>query len=63
VGDIDFYLEPKKYAELKQSLFNGKIIKGARLLPNRPDLDLIELYDLEIDAWGYIGDKKWQGSF
>ncbi len=60
VGDIDFYLEPKKYAELKQSLLDGKVIKGARTLPNRPDLDLIELYDPNIDAWGYIGDKKWQ---
>ena len=60
VGDIDFYLEPEKYAELKQSLLDGKIIKGARVLPHRPDLDLIELYDSNIDAWGYIGDKKWQ---
>lgn len=60
VGDIDFYLEPKKYAELKQSLLMGKVIKGARTLPNRPDLDLIELYDSNIDAFGFIGDKKWQ---
>lgn len=60
VGDIDFYLEPKKYAELKRSLLNGKVIKGTRVLLNRPDLDLIELYDSEVDAWGYIGDKKWQ---
>lgn len=60
VGDIDFYLEPEKYAELKQSLINGKIIKGARALLNRPDLDLVELYDPDIDAFGYIGNKKWQ---
>lgn len=60
VGDIDFYLEPEKYAGLKQSLLDGEIIKGARTLPNRSDLDLIELYDPNIDAWGYIGDKKWQ---
>lgn len=60
VGDIDFYLEPEKYTELKRSLLDGKIIKGARLLPHRPDLDLIELYDSKIDAWGYIGNKKWQ---
>jgi len=60
VGDLDFYLEPEKYAQLKQSLLDGKIIKGARTLPNRPNLDLIELYDSNIDAWGYIGDKKWQ---
>lgn len=60
VGDIDFYLETVKYAEFKQSLLEGKVIKGARTLPNRPDLDLIELYDSTIDAWGYVGDKKWQ---
>ncbi|HAV15188.1 MAG TPA: hypothetical protein DCX25_02570 [Candidatus Pacebacteria bacterium] len=60
VGDIDFYLEPEKYAELKQSLLEGKMITGARVLPNRPDLDLIELYSQDIDAFGYIGNKKWQ---
>ena len=60
VGYIDFYLEPEKYAELKQSLLDGKAIKGVRVLPNRPDLDLVELYDSKIDAWGYIGNKKWQ---
>ena len=60
VGDVDFYLEQEKHAELKQSLLNGKIIKGARVLANRPELDFIELYDPDIDAWGYIGKKKWQ---
>ncbi len=58
-GDVDFYLEPEKYAELKQSLLDGKVIKGTRVLPNRPDLDYVELYDPEVDAFGYIGDKKW----
>ena len=60
VGDIDFYLEPEKYIQLKQSLIDGKAVKGAGILPNRPDLDLIELYDPDIDALGYIGNKKWQ---
>ncbi len=60
VGDIDFYLEPEKYAELKQSFHDGKVVKGARLLPNRSDLDLVELYDPKSDAFGYIGNKKWQ---
>lgn len=60
VGDLDFYLEPENYAKLKQTLLNGKVIKGARILPNRPDLDLIELSDPNIDALGFIGDKKWQ---
>ncbi len=59
VGDVDFYLEPTQYAELKQALQNGKIIRGARKFPDRPNLDVVELYDDAIDAWGYIGDKKW----
>lgn len=59
VGDIDFYLEPNKYAAIKQSLIDGTIIKGARIL-DRPDLDLIQLYDPNIDACGFIGNKKWQ---
>lgn len=60
VGDIDFILESEKYTQFKQSLIDGKIIKGVRTLPKRPDLDLIELYDSDNDAWGYIGNKKWQ---
>lgn len=60
VGDVDFYLEPEKHAELKQSLLEGKLIKGARVLANRPELDFIELYDPDVDALGYIGKRKWQ---
>ena len=57
VGDLDFYLEPDKYAELKQSLIDGKVIMGARVLPNRPDLDLIELSSPDSDTLGFIGDE------
>ncbi len=57
VGDIDFYLEPEKYIELKQSLLNGKVIKGARIF-ERSDLDLIELYDPDVDVLGYVSTKK-----
>lgn len=60
VGDVDFYLEPEKHTALKQSLSSGKLIKGARILPNRPELDFIELYDPDVDAWGFIGKKNWQ---
>lgn len=57
VGDIDFYLEPEGYAELKQSLLAGTKIKGARIF-DRPDLDMIELYDPDVDALGYVSTKK-----
>lgn len=53
VGDVDFYLESKEYAKLKQSIKKGKKIKGARIFP-RPDLDMIELLDPDVDCCGYI---------
>ena len=57
VGDVDFYLEPQKYTELKQSLLAGKKIEGARVF-ERPDLDMIELYDPDIDALGYVSTNQ-----
>ncbi len=56
-GDVDFYLEPQKYAELKQSLQDGMKMKGARLF-DRADLDMIELYDPDVDALGYVSTSK-----
>lgn len=56
VGDIDFYLEQPEYDRLKQSLVDGVKLKGARIFP-RNDLDMIELYDPDIDALGYVSTK------
>ncbi len=56
VGDIDFYLEPNKYRELKESLSSGKVIKGVRIF-DRPDLDLIRLYDPDSDVSAFVGGK------
>ena len=56
-GDVDFFLEPEKYAELKKSLLAGKTLKGARVF-DRADLDMIELYDPDVDALAYISTKK-----
>lgn len=53
VGDVDFYLEPKKYTKLKQSLLKRQKINAARLFP-RTDLDMIELYDPDVDALAYV---------
>ena len=52
-GDIDFYLGEKEYTELKQAMLDGKHVKGARVF-ERPDLDMIELYDPDVDALGYV---------
>lgn len=56
VGDVDFYLESGEYSTLKQSLLDGKEIPGARIFP-RADLDMIELYDPDVDALGYVSQK------
>lgn len=55
-GDVDFVLEEEKYHELKESLQSGKSIKGARIF-GRPDLDMVELYDPDVDALGYISPR------
>ena len=55
-GDLDFFLEPKKYAELKKSLLDGAKIRGARVF-DRPDLDMIELLDPDIDALAYVSTE------
>jgi len=60
VGDVDFYLEQTNYNELKQEMLNGKIVKGARVF-DRPDLDMIELYDPNVDALGYVSTEKMAG--
>lgn len=57
VGDVDFYLEPEKYNQLKQEMLNGKVVKGARVF-DRPDLDMIELFDPDVDALGYVSTEK-----
>lgn len=57
VGDVDFYLEQEDYDELKQAMLNGKVVKGARVF-DRPDLDMIELYDPDVDALGYVSTEK-----
>ncbi len=56
VGDVDFVLDEEKYQELKNSLSKGRIIKGARLF-ERSDLDMVELYDPDVDALGYVSPQ------
>lgn len=56
VGDVDFIFEEPDYTELKTSLLNGAQTKGARIFP-RGDLDMIELYDPDSDALGYLSPR------
>lgn len=53
VGDVDFYLEQAEYDELKEKLLAGGIVPGARVFP-RQDLDMIELFNPDVDALGYV---------
>lgn len=53
VGDIDFYLEQGEYDKLKAKLKAGEHIPGARIFP-RNDLDMIELYNPDVDALAYV---------
>lgn len=57
VGDVDFYLAQKEYEKLKKSLLAGKKMDGARVF-ERPDLDMIELYNPDSDLLAYVSTKK-----
>lgn len=56
VGDVDFVIGKKEFDELKKSLAQGKVIKGLKIF-DRPDLDLVELSDPDVDAVSFIGTK------
>lgn len=56
VGDVDFVLSDQKYVELKNSLLNGGKINGTRIF-DRPDLDMVELSDPDLDALAYVSTK------
>ncbi len=57
VGDVDFVLEADRYRALKESLLNGAVVKGARIF-ERADLDMVELYDPDVDALGYVSPRE-----
>lgn len=57
VGDVDFVLDDEEYDELKKSLQEGRKIEGMEIF-DRPGLDLISLYDSDIDALSFIGTRN-----
>lgn len=57
VGDIDFYLEVEKYKKMKKEMIKGKIVKDARIF-DRTDLDMIELYNPDIDVLAYVSTNQ-----
>ncbi len=56
VGDVDFVIDDEKYIELKKLLQDGLQINGGKIF-DRPDLDMIELSDPDVDALAYISTK------
>ncbi len=56
VGDVDFVLGAQEYDELKGNLLKGAEIEGMEIL-DRPDLDLIKLFDPGIDVSSFVGKK------
>lgn len=56
VGDIDFYFPQESYDKLKNEMLRGKNVKGARVF-DRPDLDMIELFDPDSDVLGYVSTE------
>lgn len=57
VGDIDFHLPESEYAKLKSEMEQGRAVPGARVFPS-PRLDMIELYNPDSDALGYVSTEQ-----
>ncbi len=57
VGDLDFFLPQEEYDKLKARLQDGEELEGARLFP-RKDLDMIELFDPDVDVLAYVSTNK-----
>lgn len=56
VGDVDFVIDDEKYIDLKKLLQDGLQINGGKIF-DRPDLDMVELSDPDIDVLAYISTK------
>ncbi len=56
VGDVDFVINDDEYSMLKKALQDGSSVNGARVF-DRPDLDMIELSDPDIDTLAYVSTK------
>lgn len=57
IGDFDVCLPSNEYTTLKNKIESGQGPRGARIFP-RPDLDMIELFDPDVDVLVYIVPEK-----
>jgi hypothetical protein len=52
VGELDFYMPPAEYEKLKQSLLDGKELKGLQI--DQSDTNMVDLYDPDNDTSAHI---------
>lgn len=57
VGDVDYYLDPAEYQKVKTKVIQGSGPPGTRVF-ERTDLDMIELYDPDVDVLAYVSTTK-----
>lgn len=57
VGDLDFYMKPAEYKNLKDSLQRGEKLLNASIF-ERPDLDLVKLSNTDVDACAFVGTNR-----
>lgn len=57
VGDLDFYMNPAEYKNLKDSLQRGEKLLNASIF-ERPDLDLVKLSNTDVDACAFVGTNR-----
>jgi hypothetical protein len=53
VGDVDFVLPPEEHESMKKKLNYDNFVDGARLF-GRPEENIIELWDPDVDAAAYV---------
>ena len=53
---LHIHIFDEKYIELKKSLQSGSQINGAKIF-DRPDLDMIELSNPDIDGLAYVSTR------
>lgn len=57
VGDVDFVLPPKEHKALKTNLNPETFVNDARLF-GRPEENMIELWNPDVDAVAYVATSK-----
>ena len=57
VGDIDFCVSESEYEAVKESVKNAEA-EGARVYEGKSGLDMVELFNPDVDVLAYVVDHK-----